>query len=217
MPYRAASSGRLTSSAGASAINASSSSESFTTSASTSARSMQWRSWALSAHKSWRILGSKLTNPPAPRTRSMALKVVEREGSAASAIEQQCSHSPRANGGRSVSARNRSALGRTIKVKERSPSSSSATTTVEVRCCASARIKAVSTCSFASVWRIKWPKGSSPTRPIKPLSPCKRAMPTATLAGAPPGHCIRQASPCGNRSTTASPRHQTRADMIFSR
>ena len=66
--------------------------------------------------------------------------------------------------------------------------SSRSTTTVEVACSGSSIRVSVSTPSSSSTWRRKRPKGSAPTRPIKALSPPSRETPTATLAGAPPGH-----------------------------
>ncbi|MOA62935.1 hypothetical protein D3C78_1885000 [compost metagenome] len=58
--------------------------------------------------------------------------MVLRLGSCDRAIEQTCSHSSALNSGRSSGCRNRSALGLTMKVKERSPDKSRSTTTVEV-------------------------------------------------------------------------------------
>ena len=74
-----------------------------------------------------------------------------RLGSALRAIEQTCNHWPASNGGRSSGCKKRSALGRTIKVKVRSPCSSSATTTVQVRCAGSKERWLISTFSWHSV------------------------------------------------------------------
>lgn len=53
------------------------------------------------------------------------------------------------------------------------------------------------------------------TRPINPLVPPNLAIPTATLAGAPPGQGSRRPSDSGKRSTTASPKTHTLADIFF--
>ena len=132
-----------------------------------------------------RKLGSKEKNPPVALMRRMASKVVSREGLLIKAMEQQCSHSFAWKFGKSATCKNWSALGFTIKVKLRSPLSNP-TTTVEVRCCGSRIMWLVCTFSCCRVCCINSPKGSLPTRPINALSPPKRAMPTATFAGAPP-------------------------------
>ena len=132
-----------------------------------------------------RKLGSKEKKPPAALIRRIASNVASRDGLLISAIEQQCSHSPCWNGGKSLACKNWSALGFTIKVKLRSPLSKPMIT-VEVRCCGSKIICCVFTFSAFKVSCINWPSGSLPTRPIKALGLPKRATPTATFAGAPP-------------------------------
>src|SRR5471030_240918 len=47
-------------------------------------------------------------------------------------------------------------------------------------------------------------------RPINALLPPRRLMPTATFAGAPPGHFSKRSPSSGIKSTTASPSTQTR-------
>src|SRR5471030_2814640 len=64
--------------------------------------------------------------------------------------------------------------------------------------------------SSSSVFRKNSPKGSPPTRPINALLPPRRLMPTATFAGAPPGHFSKRSPSSGIKSTTASPSTQTR-------
>lgn len=83
-------------------ISRHSSSESLTTSASCSACRKHKRSECSSCHRSSRILGSKLTKPPACRIAVIAVNALEREGSADNAIEQRCNHSPCRQQGKSV-------------------------------------------------------------------------------------------------------------------
>src|SRR3954447_5445555 len=102
-------------------------------------------------------------------------------------------------------------------MKSRSPFAISDTNARPVRASEERIIGPVSTPASAKVSRRKRPNGSSPTLPTNDAGTPRRARPTATLAGAPPGalrkpgHSARETpAVSATKSISASPRQTTR-------